>query len=156
MIEVTLPHGRQYAFHTAVFDYNGTLAADGLIAAEVKGLLAALAERLRVVVVTADTFGLARDQLQFLPVELVILGAGEDGAAKAAFVEKAVADGVVAIGNGVNDKGMFMAAALSICILGPEGASVPTLLAADIAVPDPAAAIGLLLHPRRLVATLRR
>lgn len=154
MIEVSIPLGRQYAFHTAVFDYNGTLAADGFIAAEVKSLLAGLAERLRVVVITADTFGLARDQLQFLPVEVVII-AGETATAKAKFVEEAGADGVVAIGNGVNDKGMFAAAALSICILGAEGASVPTLLAADIAVPDPAAAIGLLLNPRRLVATLR-
>jgi len=156
MIEVTLPQGRKYAFHTAVFDYNGTLAADGLIAAEVKGLLAALAERVRVVGLTADTFGLARDQLQFLPVELVILGSGEDGAAKAKYVEGIGADGVAVVGNGVNDKDMFAVAALSICVLGPEGASVPTLLAADVVVPDPAAAIGLLLHPRRLVATLRR
>ncbi len=154
MIEVSLPLGRKYAFHTAVFDYNGTLAADGLIAAEVKGLLAALAERLRVVVITADTFGLAHDQLQFLPIEIVII-AGELGDAKTKFVEQAGADGVVAIGNGVNDEGMLAAAALSICIVGAEGASVPTLLAADIVVPDPAAAIGLLLTPRRLVATLR-
>lgn len=155
MLTVQLPGGRDYTLHTAVFDYNGTLAADGLVADEVKRRLAALAEVLRVVVVTADTFGQARDQLEYLPVELVILGEGEGGAAKAAFVAAAGADGVVAVGNGVNDRDMFTAAALAICVLGPEGASLPTLLAADIAVPGPLEAIGLLLSPKRLVATLR-
>lgn len=156
MLEVTLPDGREYKFHTAVFDYNGTLARDGLLTAVVKDGLAALAGRLRVAVITADTFGIARDQLHGLPVETVILAAGEGGAAKAAFVEAAGAGGVVAVGNGVNDREMFAAAALSVCVLGGEGASVATLLAADIAVPGPEEAIGLLLHPKRLVATLRR
>ncbi|MDT8903209.1 hypothetical protein [Anaeroselena agilis] len=156
MLEVALPDGRTYAFHTAVFDYNGTLAVDGLLPAAVKDGLIALAGRLRVAVITADTFGIARDQLRGLPVELVILAAGEGAAAKAAFVEAAGAGGVVAVGNGVNDKEMFAAAALSVCILSTEGASVPTILAADIVVPGPEAAIGLLLNPTRLEATLRR
>lgn len=155
MLQIRLPDGREYNFHTAVFDYNGTIAADGVVANEVKRLLVALAGHLRVVVLTADTFGRAADQLHYLPVELVILGEGEGGAAKAAFITAAGADGVVAIGNGVNDRAMFETAALAIGIIGPEGASLPTLLAADLVVPGPAEAIGLLLTPKRLVATLR-
>ncbi len=156
MLTVKLPDGREYNLHTAVFDYNGTLAVDGVVSAAVGSLLAVLTQKLRVVIVTADTFGLARSQLCRLPVELVVLGPGQGGPDKAAYVLAAGADGVVAIGNGVNDAGMFAAAALAVCIVGTEGASVPTLLAADIVVPGPEAAIGLLLDPRRLVATLRQ
>lgn len=156
MLQIRLPDGHEYNFHTAVFDYNGTIAADGAVANEVKRLLATLATVLRVVVITADTFGRAADQLKYLPIELVILGENEDGAAKAAFVADVGAEGVVAIGNGVNDRAMFAGAALAIGILGPEGASLPTLLAADLVVPGPAEAIGLLLTPKRLIATLRR
>ena len=36
-----------------------------------------------------------------------------------------------------------------------EGAAVETLLAAKVIVPDIGAALGLLLYPQRLVATLR-
>jgi len=48
------------------------------------------------------------------------------------------------------------AAALGICVLGAEGAAGAAVLAADIVVPDPLTALDLLLHPDRVVATLRR
>jgi len=62
---------------------------------------------------------------------------------------------VAAIGNGRNDRLMLQAAKLGIAIVGPEGAAVDTLHAADVAVPNIHAALDLLQHPLRLVATLR-
>lgn len=157
MISITLPDGRSFDFHYAVFDYNGTLAHDGVMAENVKSLLAKLAEQLKVTVITADTFGLAAGQLAAVPnVNLTILERGQDGRAKAALVETLGAEATVAVGNGANDHLMFAAAKLSICILGAEGADVATLLAADVVVRSPEEAIGLLLNSRRLIATLRR
>jgi soluble P-type ATPase len=65
------------------------------------------------------------------------------------------AEHVVAVGNGRNDVAMFEAAALGIAVLGPEGAAGVLLQVADVVVPDVYVALELLLHPRRLKATLR-
>ena len=66
------------------------------------------------------------------------------------------ADRCVAIGNGANDALMVDEAALGICVLGPEGSAVACLVRADVVTPGITDALDLLLHPRRLVATLRR
>jgi len=47
------------------------------------------------------------------------------------------------------------AGALGICIMEAEGTSVQALQAADIVCRSAVEAINLLLHPKRLVATLR-
>ena len=51
---------------------------------------------------------------------------------------------------------MIEHAALGIAVIGPEGSAVTSLLRADIAVSDIRAALELLVHPKRLIATLRR
>jgi soluble P-type ATPase len=61
----------------------------------------------------------------------------------------------VCIGNGRNDRLMVAAAGLGIAVIQGEGAAVETLNAARVAVPDIGVALGLLLNPARLVATLR-
>ena len=61
----------------------------------------------------------------------------------------------VGIGNGRNDRLMLQAAALGIVVMQAEGAAVETMLAADVVVPDITIGLDLLLHPLRLVATLR-
>jgi soluble P-type ATPase len=50
---------------------------------------------------------------------------------------------------------MLSAAALGIAVLGPEGLAREAWEAADILTPDILAALDLLLHPQRLVATWR-
>jgi soluble P-type ATPase len=51
---------------------------------------------------------------------------------------------------------MMDAAELGIAVAQAEGAAAQTLQAADLVVRDIADALDLLLHPQRLVATLRR
>ncbi len=60
------------------------------------------------------------------------------------------------MGNGRNDGELVVAAALGIVVVQGEGAAKDTLLAADVVAPDIGAALGLLLHPGRLAATLCR
>jgi soluble P-type ATPase len=61
----------------------------------------------------------------------------------------------VAIGNGANDRLMVARAELGIAVIGPEGAAATTVAAAAVVCPTIASALGLLINPMRLVATLR-
>jgi soluble P-type ATPase len=106
-------------------------------------------------VVTADTFGSAVTQLQRMPCALAILDEGNQAEAKRDFVQGLGSVHVVAIGNGRNDRKMLDVAALGIAVCGAEGAAAETLQAGDIVVGRIVDALDLLLHPKRLMATLR-
>jgi soluble P-type ATPase len=155
MIEIAVPGYRDFRFEHLVLDYNGTLALDGEPIDGVLQRLRALSTHLAVHVLTADTFGGARAALAREPVTLTILARGGQGAAKQAYVDALAPAESVCIGNGRNDRLMVECATLGIAVLGPEGAAIESLTAAAVAAPDILAALDLLLHPLRLVATLR-
>lgn len=155
MLKAEIPGYRTFRFEHLVLDYNGTLACDGKLLAGVKSRLNDLAKHLQVHVVTADTFGKARAALEGVRCELFVLESSQQAESKLAYVEKLERDHTIAIGNGRNDSLMVKAAALGIAIVGGEGAAVETVMAADIVVPDAVAALDLLRHPLRLIATLR-
>lgn len=156
MPDIAVPGWTTLRLEHLVLDFNGTLAVDGVLLPGVAEALPHLASRLDIHVVTADTFGTAREALAGLPVRLVVLTSGQKhDEAKRRQVEQLGADRCVAIGNGRNDRLLLAAAALGIAVVQQEGAAVPTLLAADVVAPDIVSALGLLLHPSRLVATLR-
>jgi soluble P-type ATPase len=114
----------------------------------------ALGALVHVHVLTADTFGTAAD-LEGLGARVVRLGPGDQVEAKAAAVRALGSDRTVAIGNGMNDEAMLAEAGLGIAVIGREGAAVPALLAADLAVTSIEDAMDLLQFPKRLVASLR-
>lgn len=156
MIDITMPDNRRLQFAHVVFDYNGTLAEDGITSETVKALLKQLAEKVHVAVITADTFGLVREQLKDLKnIDVIVIGSDVDGKGKARYVREWGAETTVVVGNGVNDQPMFFIGALKIAVLGPEGVSSGLLAAASIVVKSPEDAIRLLLNPKRLIATLR-
>jgi soluble P-type ATPase len=155
MLDLTIPGFGRLELTDAVCDYNGTLAADGLLLDGVHERIQRLSSELRVHVVTADTFGSAASQLQRLPCALVILDPGRQAEAKRDFVQSLGAARVVAIGNGRNDRMMLDRAALGIAVCGAEGAAAEAMQASDIVVGRIVDALDLLLHPKRLVATLR-
>lgn len=156
MIEFTLPNGYKYELAHAVFDYSGTLAEDGIVSEDIKDLLEELAERVSVTVLTADTFGLARTQLQGVKgINLHIIDRGNEAAQKRDFLRACGKENTICFGNGANDMEMFAEAALAVGVIGGEGAYQPTLAKADIIVTNPRSALWLLLNPQRIVATLR-
>jgi soluble P-type ATPase len=114
-----------------------------------------LAHQLDIHVVTADTFGTAAAALAGLPVQVMVLPPGQQDEGKRQFIERLGTDRCVAIGNGLNDRLLLQAAALGIAVVQSEGAAMQTLLAADVAARDIAAALALLMNPARLIATLR-
>lgn len=155
MLEIAIPGAEPLRLDYLVADFNGTLACDGALLPGVREALRHLAEALSIHVLTADTFGQAREALAGISCELTILSPGHQDAAKLRHVEDLGAARCACIGNGRNDRLMLAAAALGIAVVQAEGTAVQTLLAADVAAPDIHAALGLLLNPARLVATLR-
>ncbi len=156
MIQIDIPGFGTMALEHLVCDYNGTLACDGIIMPGVAPLIRRLARDMKINIVTADTFGVARRFLSNLPVSLSILSQENQDEGKRAFIEKLGTMNTVCIGNGHNDNLMLKEAALGICLIQAEGANITTLLNADIVCTSARDALELLLYPKRLVATLRK
>jgi len=155
MIEVDIPDFGHLVLEHLVLDYNGTLACDGEPIDGITRRLKKLSQNMKIHVVTADTFGKARERLMGLPVELKILDPGRQAESKARYVESLEPERTVAMGNGRNDRIMLERARLGIAVTEGEGCSVEALTAADVCtrtIPD---ALDLLLNPKRLIATLR-
>lgn len=155
MLEVSIPGSDTLRLDYLVADFNGTIACDGVLLPGAREGLCRLAEKLSIHIVTADTFGSAKEALAGIPCELAVLAPGGQDSAKLRYVESLGAARCVCIGNGRNDRLMLARAALGIAVMQREGAAVETFLAARVAAPDISAALGLLLNPTRLVATLR-
>ncbi|WP_322028626.1 hypothetical protein [Paraburkholderia sp. J76] len=155
MIVIDIPGFRTLTLEHLVLDFNGTLAVDGRLLDGVESRLAALANELDLHVVTGNTYGDAREHLRDCPVEVVCLSATGQALAKSDYVQRLGPERVAAIGNGRNDALMLEQAALGIAVLGTEGLAVDALNAADVVVRHAVDGLGLLLRPKRLVATLR-
>ncbi len=156
MLQLDIPGYGSLHLEKLVLDYNGTLALDGIMFKTVKDYLVRLSEDLEVYVLTSDTFGTVAKECQGMPVEVKVLQSADHTAEKADYITQLGAHYVAAVGNGANDSRMLEQAALGIAVLGPEGCSVQTLNAADVAVTRIEDALGLLLYSQRLIATLRR
>jgi soluble P-type ATPase len=135
-------------------DLNGTLATDGRVPSAVIGRLHDLASIVHLHILTADTFGTAAS-LCDLGVQVSVLGPGDQTEAKARIVRAFGIAHTAAIGNGMNDEAMLREAAVGILVVGPEGAAVRSLLAADLVVRSIEDALDLFRFPKRLVASLR-
>ena len=155
MISIDIPGLRTLRLDHLVLDYNGTLAVDGRLLDGIAPRMAALANELDLHVVTGNTYGNAREQLRGCAAEVVCLSATGQAEAKLDYVRRLGSERVVAVGNGRNDVLMLEQATLAIAILGTEGLATEALEVADVVVRHAVDALGLLLRPQRLVATLR-
>lgn len=155
MITVDIPGYRKLELEHLVLDYNGTLAVGGVLLHGVTDLLAQLATKVEVHVVTADTFGAARAALAGRPVSLTIAPTEEQAELKREYVTALRPESVVAMGNGRNDRYMLEVAALGIAVMHQEGVATESVRAADLLCPSIRDALTLLLETRRLIATLR-
>lgn len=138
-----------------VCDINGTLTMDGKLLPGVGLALDAVKSILDVHLLTADTLRRADDIAFSLGVRLQKISPGSEALNKADYISELGAEQTVAIGQGANDAQMLNEAALGICVLGPEGTSLKTLMSAELVVPDIVSALELLHNPMRIAATLR-
>jgi soluble P-type ATPase len=155
MITVNIPGYAELTISDVIFDYNGTLAVDGILIPGVDKLLTALAQKIKIHVVTGDSLGTAKKELSGIPCEVYIVPPLKQGLAKQHYLRQLNAKNTVAIGNGRNDQQVMRESAIGILILGTEGAAVESLKEADIFVASIFDAINLLEHPGRLLSTLR-
>jgi P-type E1-E2 ATPase len=151
-IVIAVPGKPAIELSDLVLDFNGTLSCDGVLLPGVVERIAALAARVRITVMTADTRGTARRELAGLPLTVEL---ARDGEAKAELVRTLGPERTAAIGNGRNDVAMVRLAALGVAVFGAEGSAGELIRVADVVAPDITCALDLLADPVRLVATLR-
>ncbi len=159
-IELDLPCGIFYDLCNLVVDLNGTLTVDGKFIPGVVERLVELSSLLNVYILTADTNDTVDDLIGELPKECCIkvhkLESGRGDIQKLAFLEELGRERTVAIGNGCNDALMLKEAALSICVIGPEGASVAAIMASNVVFNSICDALDIILRKNRLIATMRK
>lgn len=155
MLEIHIPSFKNLQIDHLVLDFNGTLARDGRLLDGVKERVLALANALTLHVLTADTFGNVARELSDLPCTVTVIPREDEAGAKLACINELGCASVVSIGNGQNDALMLENAALGICVIQEEGCSKAALLAADVVTTSVLDALDLIIHPLRLVATLR-
>ena len=87
MITIDIPDFGTIELHHVVLDFNGTMAVDGHLIDGVAERLEALSRMVDVHVVTADTFGRARQELDGTSCSIDVLPPGNQAEAKLRFVE---------------------------------------------------------------------
>jgi P-type E1-E2 ATPase len=155
MLEIEIPGFGLVLLHHLVSDFTGTLSVDGELLPGVKEKLNELAGILDVHILTADTFGKARNELQGVQCDIHILTGENHDIQKEKFVQKLGSGSVIALGNGNNDRRMLKAAKVGIAVLLAEGCSRDAIVSADIVVSSPVDALNLIFNYKRMKATLR-
>jgi soluble P-type ATPase len=154
-MELDIPGFGLIRLEHLVSDFTGTLSVDGKLITGVRERLNSIAELLNIHILTADTFGRAREELRGINCEVHILIGEDHDVQKEEFIKRLGPDKVIAFGNGNNDRRMLRAARVGIAVCLNEGCSIDALKSADIFVFSPVDALDLLLNPKRLKATLR-
>jgi P-type E1-E2 ATPase len=152
-VVIEIPGRGSIRIDHALLDVNGTLAERGHLLDGVEARIAALREIFELHLASADTFGTLEAIAAQLGVEATV---AETAESKMTLLEDLGRERCAVVGNGANDASILEAAALGISVIGPEGASVAALQAADIVCPSIHAALDLLVDPQVLKATLRR
>jgi len=155
MLEIEIPGFGPVKLHHLVSDFTGTLSVDGELLPGVKEKLNEMAGILDVHILTADTFGKAKNELEGVGCDIRILTGESHDIQKEEFVQKLGAGGVIALGNGNNDRRMLKAARVGIAVCLAEGCSTDAIVSADIVVSSPIDALDLIFNPKRMKATLR-
>ena len=139
-----------------VSDLNGTLAMFGEVSAETKKLIKQLKSKLKIFILSADTFNNGKKIADDLGVGFhKILGTKSQALEKCEFLQKLDPEKSIVMGNGRNDYMMFQKAKISFGIMGEEGINPQTLKEADLIVNRPENALKILLNPLALKAGLR-
>jgi soluble P-type ATPase len=159
-IQTVVPGVGPIILESLVTDYSGTLTCGGKLTAGVQERLIRLAELIDIFVLTSDTFGTVRFELQNIPLNIQVLAGERHDKQKREFVrEHCNPAEIAALGNGANDRQMLHAVrdagGLSVAVDNGEGCSLSALQNASLLIHGAAAALDLLLDPNRIKATLR-
>lgn len=155
MINIDIPKQNKIIAKHLVLDFNGTIAIDGKIISNVKDILNNLSKKIKIHILTADTFGSSRNEINGINCSLHILSNTFQDTQKKQYVTNLGKDSVIAIGNGKNDAFMLNEAAIGIAVIQEEGVYFKTLQNADIICTNIIDALNLISKEKRIIATLR-
>lgn len=155
MISVSIPGWGDLDIEYLVVDYNGTCAFDGKIKENAREIMERISRYIKVFIITSDTYGNIDNEVNTIGFSIIKVNKDGSGAEKARIIRELGPEKVAAIGNGANDAMMLKEAVLGIGVIGEEGCANATIKEADLLVKDINDALNILLHPERLVATLR-
>ena len=152
---ILIPGHGERKINKVVFDFNGTLATDGIVSEPIKEALMRLSKKVEVVVLTADTNGSISHELRDTGITCHIVSDIQGGQEKEAHVIGSDWAHTATVGNGANDLLMNRASALAIAVIGEEGCFGKVVAEADIVVTDIHHVFNMFQEPNRIVATLR-
>jgi soluble P-type ATPase len=153
---ITVPGIGEYEIENIVFDYNGTIAIDGIIIEGIMDKIVKLSNEFNVYIVTADTFKTVENAFKNTVINVHIIGKNNESQDKKEFIKKVGSNKTIALGNGRNDELMLKEAIISIAVLNDEGISVKTLNNADFLIKDINNFFDMIDEPKKLIAILRK
>ena len=116
MFELDIPGFGLIRLEHLVSDFTGTMSVDGKLMPGVKEKLNEIAQILKVHILTADTFGMAKAELEGVKCDIHILTGEKHDAQKNHYITNLGAEGVIAFGNGNNDRLMLKTAKIGIAV----------------------------------------
>ncbi len=155
MIRFEVPGTGTLTIENILFDYNGTLAVDGIPVAGVREKINTHAGKVNFHVITADTFGTVNKALSETACRVVTIPVEDQAKAKAAYLERLGPSVTLACGNGANDELMLKNAALGVAVMLEEGVNTRALMASDLVIRDILDLFAYLEKPGRVTACLR-
>ncbi len=138
-----------------LLDYTGTLSEHGKLINCIKEKLFILSNNFeKIIVLTADTFGTAHEELKDLPVDVKILE-HPTSKGKLEVVNKLGGKYCVSIGNGNNDIDMLKTTNFSIAVINRDGCNVKLIKYADLIFKSTCDALDSLIDPKIIISLLR-
>lgn len=155
MIHFDIPGQGQITIDHVVFDYNGTIARDGKLIPGVGQAMKKYSTLVNFHVITADTFGDVKKQLQDVNAVLTLISNHDQAQKKLDYINTLEPLHTLCAGNGANDRLMLKKARIGIAVMGEEGLATASFMAADLMVQNILDVFGFFKTPERLVASLR-
>ncbi|MBA3012720.1 MAG: ATPase P [Proteobacteria bacterium] len=155
MIHIQIPGSRDLTIENILLDFNGTLAVDGRLIEGVRERIAQFSDCLNFHVITADTFGSVKKELEELHCFVHIIPEQDQASSKLSYLQKLGPENTIGVGNGANDERMLQEAVLGVAVLGQEGLATKTLMASNLAVNHILDLFAYFEKPDRLIACLR-
>ena len=155
LIEISIPGRGKVKIENIAFDYNGTLATDGVMKQSTKDKIIELKKFLKIYILTADTYGTVKEESAELGIVIETFPNDKAGEFKGKIIKELGVCNTICVGNGFNDIIMFKESALSIGVIGEEGCNGKLITLADIVVNSIDNVFEILSKPDRIKATLR-
>jgi soluble P-type ATPase len=137
-----------------IIDFEGTLAKDRRVNPKAKDKINLLSKRTKIYIFTHSEKEIVLKTLKNTKAEILFIAEGKASEEKINFLREIGPEHTVVIGNGQNDVQMIREAALSICVIGREGAFTEALTHSNLVMTDIIDALDFLLKPLRQKATL--